>query len=703
MPWPLGRIMLRPCSVSVTLLPYGNSLFATKPKDSETICSNECCRANGGAVPSFQRRKRDELMNEVTVRRAIVLAAGTGSRLRAGSNQTPKPMRPVGGVPLLVRVLRTLAAAGIREAVIVTGYEGDRIREMVESEPELGLAVTFVHNQRYEAKNGVSLLAAAEYVEPGCVLTMADHLYSPDLVRRLLDFELDADACALAVDTNIGACFDIDDATKVRAEAGRIRRIGKELADYNALDTGVFRIGPALLTELALVEAKAGDCSLSDGVQALARLGRFYAADVGPVRWIDVDTPVAVEQAEMMLRVFGDELGAEPHASPTPVPDPGVLLAFAPSWVRAAAPYNEGHFAVADRQQDVVRMMSNESAFAPSPRVLQAVLETAMRGHLYPGAAPDALRQRLAEREGFQLGSVLLGAGSTELIDVIIRSFVAPGEEVVLSVPTFSMYEARTRVVGGTPVLVPMTEEHGHDIPRLVQSITERTKVIFLCTPNNPTGTQCPEADLRRVLAMGLPTVIDEAYYEFGSRPSFAPLLREYPNAIVLRTFSKAFGLAGMRVGYALAHEEVIRILQRVKIPWNLPSVTIAAALAVLEDGDEFASRMSELRQARVDLEGALHALPGLQIVPGEGNFILIDVSDLGVRAEEFVAAVLEHGVLIRALGSHHAKRSYVRVTVGRSADNTRCVRAFRAVVAGLLPRQVAPNAPNAPALSDAE
>ncbi len=626
-------------------------------------------------------------MTNTKVKRAIVLAAGTGTRLRAGGNPTPKPMRPVGGIPLLVRVLRTLAAAGIREAVIVTGYEGARLREMLETESGLGLELTFVENPRYEAKNGVSLLAAAEYVHPGCVLTMADHLYSPDLVRRLLDFDMPADACALAVDTDIPACFDLDDATKVLADGGRIRRIGKELAEYNALDTGVFRIGPALLRELALVEATAGDCALSDGVQALARQGKFCAVDVGRVRWIDVDTPEAVEQAEAMLRQYGVGFGGSPHALPNPPADASALAAFAPSWVRAAAPYNEGHFAVAERQQDLARMMSNESPFAPSARVLQAIIEAALRGHLYPGAAPDHLRRKLAVREGLGDGSVLLGAGSTELIDVIIRAFVGPGEEVVLSVPTFSMYEARTRVVGGTPVLVPMSDAREHDVSAIIDAINERTKVIFICTPNNPTGNHCSESDLRRILGWGLPTVIDEAYYEFGDHESFVRLLREYPNAIILRTFSKAFGLAGMRIGYALAHDDVIKILNRVKVPWNLSGITIAAASAALDDTDEFDARIDELRDARETLVTELAALPGIQVVPSDGNFVLIDVSDLGVRADEFVAAVLEHGVLIRALGSHHAGRSYVRVTVGRRAENTRCVGAFQRVVTRLASR----------------
>jgi len=607
----------------------------------------------------------------------------------------------VGGVPLLVRVLRTLQSAGIQEAVIITGFQGELVRRTLSAEPSLGLKLSFVDNPHFDKKNGVSLLAAAEYIDRECLLTMSDHLYSPELVRRLLSAEVPEGSCALAVDYDIERCFDIDDATKVGVEHGKIKKIAKELESYDALDTGVFRINPALVAELAAVEAVNGDCSLSDGVQALSRRGRFLATDVGEVRWIDVDTLPALARAEAMLRVFGDTLGDEPGTGKPPVIDPESIELYAPSWVRAAKPYNEDHFAVADSQNDLLRMMSNESPFAPSPRVLSAIIEAATRGNYYPGGAP-ALKSKLARRDSLGEGSVLLGAGSTELIDVVIRTFVGPGEEVLLSVPTFSMYEARTRTVGGIPVLVPMTEEHDHDLSGLIRGVTERTKVIFLCTPNNPTGGRISEADLTRLLRLGLPTVIDEAYHEFGEGESFTRLLAEFPNAIVLRTFSKAFGLAGMRLGYALAHPAVVRLLSRVKVPWNIPGITLAAASAALDDAAEFETRMSELRVAREELVDKLGRIDGLFPAPSEGNFVLIDVSATGQSAERLVESMLKDGVLIRSLSVHHAKRSYVRVTVGTREQNARCVTAFERVL-GSRVRREAPRLYVAASSSDAE
>jgi histidinol-phosphate aminotransferase len=187
--------------------------------------------------------------------------------------------------------------------------------------------------------------------------------------------------------------------------------------------------------------------------------------------------------------------------------------------------------------------------------------------------------------------------------------------------------------------------------------------------------------DLRRMLRLGLPTVIDEAYFDFENDGTSTGLLAEFPNAIVLRTFSKAFGLAGMRLGYALAHPVVVRLLSRVKVPWNVPGIVLAAAAAALDDQAEFEARRQELSDGRLELFNCLSLVPGLSPVPGEGNFVLIDVSRTGTSAERLVEQLLEQGVLIRSLKVHHAAKSYVRVTVGTREQNRRCVRAFERVL----------------------
>ncbi len=627
-------------------------------------------------------------MAERKVQRAVILAAGTGSRLVA--NETyPKPLKMVSGVPLLVRILRTLQGEGIREAVIIVGYRGEAIKKALRAEPSLGLTLHFVDNPAYDRKNGVSLLAAREFIDQECILSMADHLYSPEVVRRLRAFDLPRGASALGIDYDIERCFDLDDATKVRLQGNRIVDIGKDISDYNCIDTGVFRIGPELIAELDRVYQAAGDASLSDGVRALANRGQFLGCDVGDARWIDVDTPEAFQRAEAMVRVFGDDLGDEPADEPSRPMDPEAIELFAPTWVRAAQPYREDHFEKADAREGVLRMMSNESPYTPSERVLRAIVEAAARGNTYPSSGLE-LRTRLGAREGLGPDNVILGAGSTELIDLVIRTFVGPGEEVLLSVPTFSMYEARTRVVGGTPVLVHMTEDHDFDVPALLSAVTERTKVIFLCTPNNPTGNRIQEAALRRLLRLGLPTVIDEAYYEFGTTAdSMSHLLAEFPNAILMRTFSKAFGLAGMRIGYAIAHVAAIKLLRRVKTPWSLPAVSIAAATAALEDIEEFEERMDTLRKARTILASELRRIPGFDVIPSEGNFILIDAYRTGIPVETILQEMFnQEGVMIRSLAVHRASRSFLRISVGLPADNERCLAALRSVLARLGRRQ---------------
>ena len=618
---------------------------------------------------------------ERRLERAIILAAGTGSRLVA-QETFPKPLKPVAGVPLLVRVLRTLQGEGIREAVIVVGYRGDQIKKALLAEPTLGLKLHFVVNERFDRKNGVSLLAARKYIDEECILSMADHLYSPEVVRRLASFDMPEGACALGVDYDIERCFDLDDATKVRLRGGKIADIGKDISDYNCIDTGVFRIGPALVRELERLEKHTGDCSLSDGVRVLAERGAFLGCDVGDSRWIDVDTPAAFLRAEAMVRVFGDSLGDEP-AQIGGFDGEGMEL-FAPSWVRAAQPYREDHFQLASSRQGLARMMSNESPFSPSKRVIDAIVSAAQQGNLYPTSGGD-VRRRLAMREGLDENHVVLGAGSTELIDIVVRTFVAPGEEVLLSVPTFSMYEARARVCGGIPIFVPMTDDHDFDVTGIVAAVTERTKVIFLCTPNNPTGNRISESSLRRVLRLGLPTAIDEAYHELGeTSDSLTHLLAEFPNAILIRTFSKAFGLAGLRLGYALAHPAVTKLLLRAKLPWNISSLTLAAGVAALEDVEEFERRMGHLRAGRNYLALELGKMRTLTVIAGEGNFVLLDVAKVGVSAEAIVEAMLTEGVYIRSLAVHHAKRSYVRVTVGTEEQNRRCVEAMRKVLGRL-------------------
>jgi 1L-myo-inositol 1-phosphate cytidylyltransferase len=236
---------------------------------------------------------------------AIILAAGRGERLVNGFD-FPKPLKRVCGVPLIVRVLRSLERSGVRDVAIVTGYLSDVLEAGVQRY-RFDLNLSFVHNDEWEKPNGTSLLKAADHVRTSTFLMMSDHLWSPSLLSRVGRAPINSDEAVLGIDYNISRCFDLPDATKVRVADGRIVGIGKELDAYDALDTGVFRITPALIDALRSVNGSSG-CSLSEGVAVLARQGKMRSVDVRDAAWIDVDTPASHAHAERLLAKYGDVL-----------------------------------------------------------------------------------------------------------------------------------------------------------------------------------------------------------------------------------------------------------------------------------------------------------------------------------------------------------------------------------------------------------
>jgi len=236
----------------------------------------------------------------MTVQRGIILAAGRGSRLVNGSG-IPKPLVEVGGRPMIQHVLAAFREAGLSEAVVVVGYQAEKIRQALAGEQ--GLAITIVENPDWQKSNGVSLLAAAKYVDGPCILSMADHMYEAAMVRMLCRLPVLDGICHLLVDDDADAVFDIDDATKVRRLGDRIVSIGKELEDYDGIDCGVFRISPLLIDALAAAYRERGDCSLSDGVRQLCGRGLMRAVPVAGEMWLDVDTPQALRHANALLRI----------------------------------------------------------------------------------------------------------------------------------------------------------------------------------------------------------------------------------------------------------------------------------------------------------------------------------------------------------------------------------------------------------------
>lgn len=352
-------------------------------------------------------------------------------------------------------------------------------------------------------------------------------------------------------------------------------------------------------------------------------------------------------------------------------------------WVRDSEAYSDKHMDFAWSHPEILRLMSNENLIPPSQGVLDAVNEAARLGNLYPGSA-EQLRQKLAERDGLSPDQVVLGNGSTDVINFTVNTFVAPGDEVIIPVPTFSMYEARVKINGGVPVLVPLTPApHFYwDIEAIQKAVTPKTKLIVVCTPNNPTGNQIKFSDLHRLIQLGIPLFIDEAYYELETEPrTLAHLVNEYPHVLVSRTLSKAYGLAGFRLGYVYASKEVASYLNRVRFPWNVSLVSIAAALAALEDEADQKQKRQNILEGREYLKHEINRIPGLRAFPSEGNFVLIDASILGKTSTEIRDDIIARGIFIRPMSPHHMKEGFIRVTVGTPEQNQRFIQVLREYV----------------------
>jgi histidinol-phosphate aminotransferase len=354
-------------------------------------------------------------------------------------------------------------------------------------------------------------------------------------------------------------------------------------------------------------------------------------------------------------------------------------------WVKSSEPYSDKHMDIAWENPKIIRMMSNENLLAPSEQVLDAILQAARLGNLYPGSGPE-LRKKLGEVAGLTADHVVLGNGSTDVINFVAHTFVAPGEDVIISVPTFPMYAARVGVAGGHVISVPVMGFFYWVVDAILGAVTPRTKLIFICSPNNPTGNQITEADLIRILELGIPTFFDEAYYELENEVvTRAPLILKYPHMMVNRTFSKAFGLAGFRLGYLLCDPKLAGYFNRVRIPWNVSLIAFAAAMAGLEDIDDQQRKRKNILQGREYIYEEINKMPGLRAFPSEGNFVLIDASVLGKESNEIRDRMTEKGIFIRPMTGHNMAKGFIRITVGTPDQNRMFIQAFSEYVKEVL------------------
>ena len=347
--------------------------------------------------------------------------------------------------------------------------------------------------------------------------------------------------------------------------------------------------------------------------------------------------------------------------------------------------YDATHHDFAWQHRELARLMSNECPLPPDPVVIEAAIGALREANLYPHSGWE-LRDALAAFAGVDPTCTLLGNGSTEILDVVTRTFITPGDDAVIPVPTYAFFETQVRLNGGRPVLVPARPDLGFDIPAILAAVGPRTKLIFLCSPNNPIGRSWTDAEVEALLEPGIPTVIDQAYLECGYGRSFAPLVARYPNLIVTRTMSKAFGLAALRLGYGIADPEVIDLLLRVRIPFSVSLVAIAAGLAAVRDPAILETRRRYISEERDRLFAALSVLPGVVPWPSDANFITIDVTATGRSSTEYVADARAAEILLRRMAAHRLEGQYVRVTIGTRDQNERFLEVFTGGVPGASP-----------------
>ncbi|HIH69547.1 histidinol-phosphate transaminase [Methermicoccus shengliensis] len=323
--------------------------------------------------------------------------------------------------------------------------------------------------------------------------------------------------------------------------------------------------------------------------------------------------------------------------------------------------------------ESIAKLASNENPYGPSPEVVEAIKRVASTVHMYPSQSMHGLRKRMAEYVGTEPERVLPTPGMDGLIEYVLRAFVCDGDEVIITSPTFSYYEIASLACGARVVHVPRKhfEVCAHDV---LERASERTKVVFVCSPNNPTGNTVP-LDVVEELADSLRAIVfvDEAYVEFSSCSLLGELL-DYDNVVIGRTLSKAFGLAGLRVGYGVLPSCLMEPCQRVATPFALSSVAQAAAEGALADIEYMRECVSRIRRDRE----LLYDIP-FKTYPSEANFVLVDVAPF--TAAEVCERLLKKGIIVRdCTGFYGMGKSYVRISVGTREQTKRVVEAMKEI-----------------------
>jgi histidinol-phosphate aminotransferase len=361
------------------------------------------------------------------------------------------------------------------------------------------------------------------------------------------------------------------------------------------------------------------------------------------------------------------------------------ILDRVPEYIRSLVPYEPGKpIEEVEREygiEDSIKLASNENPLGPSPKAVKALAERLSQLHLYPDGDAFYLKRALAVKLGVAAERLVFGNGSNELIELAVRTFMRPGDEAVMAHQAFVIYRLVVQAAGGSCKIVPL-KNFTHDLDAMAGAISPRTRIVFLANPNNPTGTmygkKAWEKFLQRVTAETL-LVVDEAYFEYVADP-------DYPNSIAyqgdgksiltLRTFSKLYGLAGLRIGYAVGPEDLVGLMQRVRQPFNVNAAAQWAALAALDDGDHVKRSLAVNREGMDFLKRELERL-GFAPVPSQANFILVRVGDGGAVFKK----LLQRGVIVRPMAAYDLAE-YIRVTIGTMKENIRFINELKAIIA---------------------
>jgi len=347
--------------------------------------------------------------------------------------------------------------------------------------------------------------------------------------------------------------------------------------------------------------------------------------------------------------------------------------------IRDLAPYEPGKpIEELERELGItnsIKLASNENPLGPSPKAIEAIREAAGEIHRYPDGACFALRARLAALLGVAENQLIFGTGADEILELVAKTLMGPGDEVVYAWPSFAMYPIVVKGMGATGVPVPLDRDFVHDLDAMSAAVTPQTRVVMLCNPNNPTGTSVGAAEFDRFVA-ALPEhvvlVVDEAYFEFVRRPDFPDVvsrLGERPGTLVLRTFSKLYGLAGIRIGYGIADAELASYLERARHPFNVNRLAEVAALAALDD-HQHARRTLETNRAGIEYLSAALGKMGIETWPTDANFMLAKTG-----ADVF-DPLLRLGVIVRPLAGF-GLAEHIRISIGLPEENERFIKAL--------------------------